>query len=154
MLGLLPFEALMVAEGPPAVYAADRWNFTDTQSATILGLTRMLPAPRAGRAFFSLGNPIYAKNDPRYVARQSGSAAPPARGGLTLPTLLRRLLHGFALLRCFTETRPHVCQRLPLSNPGSAARSDAYHLTRTGRFKSKTSRAVSPIMKAKDVNAQ
>ncbi|MEW6670116.1 MAG: CHAT domain-containing tetratricopeptide repeat protein [Thermodesulfobacteriota bacterium] len=74
MLGLLPFEALVAAEGAPAVYAADRWNFTYTQSAAILGLTRMLPAPRASRALFALGNPIYAKDDPRYAARLSGAA--------------------------------------------------------------------------------
>ncbi|MFH1071564.1 MAG: tetratricopeptide repeat protein [Candidatus Glassbacteria bacterium] len=81
MLGMLPFEALVVAEGTPAVYATDRWNFTYTQSATILGLSRMLPAPRADRVLFALGNPIYAKDDPRYIARLSGSSATPSPAG-------------------------------------------------------------------------
>ena len=81
MLGLLPFEALVVAEGVPTVYAADRWNFTYTQSATILGLTRMLPAPRSDRPLFALGNPIYAKDDPRNVARLSGRPATPSPAG-------------------------------------------------------------------------
>lgn len=85
MLGLLPFEALVVEEKrDPAdsVFAADRWTFTYAQSATVLGFTRMLGQGEAKRPLFALGNPVYDKNDPRYLAHLAGRDGPVLEGDL------------------------------------------------------------------------
>lgn len=85
MLGLLPFEALVVEEGTGAedsIFAADRWTFTYAQSATVLGFTRLLGQGEAKRPLFALGNPVYDKNDPRWLAHLAGSAGPALTGDL------------------------------------------------------------------------
>lgn len=79
LLGLLPFEALVVKEGKDdreSLYAGDRWNITYAQSATSLALTRMLKPQTTGKLLFALGNPVYDKADPRYIAYKQGKPAP------------------------------------------------------------------------------
>jgi CHAT domain-containing protein/Tfp pilus assembly protein PilF len=81
ILGLLPFEALVVKEGKDygdCLYAGDRWKVTYAQSATSLALTRLLERRPAGRTLFAIGNPVYDPSDPRYVAYRQGVPAPPA----------------------------------------------------------------------------
>ncbi|MCE5194362.1 MAG: CHAT domain-containing protein [Nitrospiraceae bacterium] len=75
ILGLLPFEALLVKEGSNLkehLYVSDKWTTTYSQSATALALTRMLKPSQANKIFFGIANPVYEKNDPRYVAYKQG----------------------------------------------------------------------------------
>jgi CHAT domain-containing protein len=77
ILGLLPFEALVIQEGPglrDQVYVGDRYTFTYYQSATIMALQRQLKRHRAQRPLFALGNPVFSARDPRYVAVQGGKS--------------------------------------------------------------------------------
>lgn len=79
LLGLLPFEALVVREGKDEranLYAGDQWNITYAQSATSLALTRMLKAHETDKTLFAIGNPVYDRTDPRYIAYQQGKPAP------------------------------------------------------------------------------
>ena len=83
ILGLLPFEALIVKEGKDfgdSLYAGDKWTITYAQSATSLALTRLREMPAAGKSLFALGNPIYDKADPRYIAYKQGKPAPALAG--------------------------------------------------------------------------
>ncbi|MFH1985493.1 MAG: CHAT domain-containing protein [Pseudomonadota bacterium] len=87
MLGMLPFEALVVAAqkgAAPPVYAADRWTFSYVQSATVLALTRMLDAAAGARPLFALGNPVYDPSDPRAAAQPA--AAQPAGAPAAAPS--------------------------------------------------------------------
>ena len=71
VLGAFPFEALVVeAKGDWAKSAlvGDRWPVTYSQSAAILALNRHLGASRASKALFALGDCIYDKGSPRYLA--------------------------------------------------------------------------------------
>lgn len=71
ILGLLPFEALIIKKGKDykdSLYVADKWKITYTQSATVLALNRLLKPSDATNPLFALGNPIYHKDDPRYIA--------------------------------------------------------------------------------------
>jgi CHAT domain-containing protein len=71
VLGAFPFEALVVdAKGDWAKSAlvGDRWPVTYSQSAAILALNRHLGASRASQALFALGDCIYDKGSPRYLA--------------------------------------------------------------------------------------
>ena len=75
LLGLLPFEALVVKDGKTikdSIYAGDKWNITYSQSATSLALTRLLKPRLTGKTLFALGNPVYDKSDPRYIAYKQG----------------------------------------------------------------------------------
>ncbi len=75
ILGLLPFEALVVKDGKDSgdsIYAGDKWTITYSQSATSLAMTRLLKHSAAGKPLFALGNPVYDKADPRYVAYTQG----------------------------------------------------------------------------------
>jgi CHAT domain-containing protein/Tfp pilus assembly protein PilF len=75
LLGLLPFEALVVKKGNDlgdSIYAGDKWNITYSQSATSLALTRLLKPRAAVKSLFAIGNPVYDKSDPRYVAYKQG----------------------------------------------------------------------------------
>lgn len=75
ILGLLPFEALIIKEGDSykdSIYVGDKFFITYSQSATVLALTRLLKPPMAVKPLFALGNPIYDKSDPRYVAYLQG----------------------------------------------------------------------------------
>ncbi len=71
ILGLLPFEALVIKEGAgthDSYYVADKYMVTYYQSATILALNRILKASEPEKPLFAIGNPIYSKDDPRYIA--------------------------------------------------------------------------------------
>jgi tetratricopeptide (TPR) repeat protein len=81
MLGLLPFEALIIKEGrdhTDSTYVGDRRTITYSQSASALALTRLLRPSEAGKQLFALGNPVYAGSDPRYTAYRQGGHAPAA----------------------------------------------------------------------------
>jgi hypothetical protein len=79
ILGLLPFEALVVKEGKDSLFAGDRWVITYSQSATALALTRLLKPAAAVKSLFAIGNPIYDKADPRYIAYKQGQLLPAAK---------------------------------------------------------------------------
>lgn len=71
ILGLLPFEALVIKEGSgikDSIYAGDRYSITYYQSATILALNRVLKETKPEKPLFALGNPVYSPDDPRYIA--------------------------------------------------------------------------------------
>jgi len=75
ILGLLPLEALVIKEGTnlkDSTYVADRYTITYYQSATILALNRVFKTPEPEKPLFALGNPVYAANDPRYIAWKQG----------------------------------------------------------------------------------
>jgi CHAT domain-containing protein len=79
ILGLLPFEALVLKPGtglPDSVFLGDRYSLTYYQSAAVMALKRTLPAPRAGRPLFALGNPVFSVKDPRAAPAPSGGPAP------------------------------------------------------------------------------
>ncbi len=76
ILGYLPFEALVVKNGPAPEFAGDKWTIRYSQSATALALTRLLKPAAAVKPLFAIGNPIYDKTDPRYVAFRQGKAQP------------------------------------------------------------------------------
>ena len=83
ILGLLPFEALVVKRGKDAgdsLYAGDRWMITYAQSATALALTRLRKLPAAPKPLFAIGNPVYDKSDPRYDAYLQKMPAPVLAG--------------------------------------------------------------------------
>lgn len=77
ILGLLPFEALITKEGrdyKDSLYVGDKWTITYSQSATALALTRLLKPSEAKKPLFALGNPVYDKSDPRYIAYKKGDS--------------------------------------------------------------------------------
>jgi CHAT domain-containing protein len=79
ILGLLPFEALVMEAGESfekSVFVGDRHTLTYYQSASVLALQRTLPEASPPRPLFALGNPIYQEKDPRYLAWQQGKPAP------------------------------------------------------------------------------
>ncbi|MCX7634455.1 MAG: tetratricopeptide repeat protein, partial [Syntrophales bacterium] len=72
ILGLLPFEALVVAVGAERgapVYFVDKQAVSYYQSATILALQRVLQPKIPSQPLFAIGNPIYSPEDPRYRSR-------------------------------------------------------------------------------------
>lgn len=75
ILGLLPFEALVIKEGTgirDSLYVADRYTITYYQSATILALNRILKQSEPEKPLFAIGNPVYSASDPRYIAWKQG----------------------------------------------------------------------------------
>jgi len=81
MLGLLPFEALITREGrdhKDSSYVGDNRTITYSQSATALALTRLLKPSEAIKPLFALGNPVYDRSDPRYLAFKQGGPPPVA----------------------------------------------------------------------------
>ena len=77
ILGLLPFEALITKEGrdyKDSLYVGDKWTITYSQSATAFALTRLLKPSEAKKPLFALGNPVYDKSDPRYIAYKKGDS--------------------------------------------------------------------------------
>jgi len=81
MLGLLPFEALVTKEGneyKDSAYVGDTRTITYSQSATALALARLLRPSEARKQIFALGNPVYARSDPRYLAYKQGGVPPAA----------------------------------------------------------------------------
>ena len=76
ILGLLPFEVLVINAGKSyrdSLYVGDKYNLTYSQSATVLALNRMLGTSKANKPLFALGNPVFAKGDPRYIAFKKGN---------------------------------------------------------------------------------
>jgi CHAT domain-containing protein len=75
ILGLLPFEALVLKKGQnlrDSVFVGDKYNLTYYQSAAILALKRRLKEEPAGRPLFALGNPVFSDKDARWLASQPG----------------------------------------------------------------------------------
>ena len=75
ILGLLPFEALVIKKGKSyrdSLYVGDKWTITYAQSATALALNRILKPSQAKKPLFALGNPIYNKDDERYINYKQG----------------------------------------------------------------------------------
>lgn len=75
ILGLLPFEALVIKEGTglkDSIYVSDKYTITYYQSATILALNRMLKQLEPEKPLFAIGNPVYNPDDPRYIAWKEG----------------------------------------------------------------------------------
>ena len=74
-LGAFPFEALVVQSGPDWAKSAlvgDRWPVTYSQSGAILALNRHLGLAQASQPLFALGDCIYEKDSPRYLAYKAG----------------------------------------------------------------------------------
>jgi tetratricopeptide (TPR) repeat protein len=94
ILGLLPFEALVVKAGKDqgdTRYVGDERLITYCQSAAILALNRLLPASQATKPFFALGHPIYSPQDPRYLAYKQKKKAPILSAQAALPYAFRAL---------------------------------------------------------------
>ncbi|MBW2569657.1 MAG: CHAT domain-containing protein [Deltaproteobacteria bacterium] len=71
ILGLLPFEALVIKEGKDekdTLYAGDRHAISYYQSASVLSIQRSLKYINPEKTLFALGNPVYSDKDPRYLA--------------------------------------------------------------------------------------
>jgi len=80
ILGLLPFEALVITEEAGVknhIYVADTLSVSYYQSATILTLQRVLKPSTPQKPLFALGNPIYSPEDPRYIAWKEKKEFPP-----------------------------------------------------------------------------
>ncbi|MBI4824663.1 MAG: tetratricopeptide repeat protein [Nitrospirae bacterium] len=74
VLGLLPFEALVIEKGKgikDSLYVGDRYVLSYYQSATVLSFQRSLKSSKLEKPLFALGNPVYSKDDPRYIAWKS-----------------------------------------------------------------------------------
>ncbi|MDW7973026.1 MAG: CHAT domain-containing protein, partial [Thermodesulfovibrio sp.] len=83
ILGLLPFEALVIKEGTgfkDSVFVADRYTISYYQSATILALNRILKQIEQEKPLFAVGNPVYNAHDPRYIAWRQGKKDTPLSG--------------------------------------------------------------------------
>lgn len=68
ILGLVPFEALVLKEGQnlqDSVFVGDKYNLTHYQSAAVLALKRRLKEEPAGRPLFAPGNPVFDPQDER-----------------------------------------------------------------------------------------
>jgi CHAT domain-containing protein len=79
ILGLLPFDALVVKEGTgikDSVYVGDKYTISYYQSASVLALQRVLKREPAQKVLFALGDPVFDKNDPRYIAYKQGRPEP------------------------------------------------------------------------------
>jgi tetratricopeptide (TPR) repeat protein len=83
ILGLLPFEALVLKSGTglkDSVFVGDRYTLSYYQSAAIMALQRRLKEHRAERPLFALGNPVFSPQDPRWRPKPP-PGPPPATGG-------------------------------------------------------------------------
>ena len=90
ILGLLPFEALVLKPGTglkDSVFLGDRYTLTYYQSAAVMALKRTLQVHRAGRPLFALGNPVFSAQDPRVAPVPPEGPGPPAevRGAKEAP---------------------------------------------------------------------
>ncbi len=87
ILGLLPFEALVIAAGrdpETSIFVGDQRTLLYYPSASVLAQQRRREAKPTARPWFGLGNPIYHAEDVRYRAnkkKKDGKAAapPPAK---------------------------------------------------------------------------
>ena len=83
ILGLLPFEALVLKEGTDlkdSVFVGDQYTLTYYQSAAVLALKRRLKEQRAGRPLFALGNPVFSPQDDRWRRPPGDSPGRPRCG--------------------------------------------------------------------------
>jgi hypothetical protein len=79
ILGLLPFEALILEQGKgvdDSLFVGDRYTLSYYQSATVMALKRRLRAEKASRPLFALGNPVFDPEDERCQPQEK--KAPPA----------------------------------------------------------------------------
>jgi tetratricopeptide (TPR) repeat protein len=86
ILGLLPFEALVLKQGQglsDSVFVGDKYPLTYYQSAAVLALKRRLKEEPAGRLLFALGNPVFSEQDQRYRTARPGGK--PASGNVRGP---------------------------------------------------------------------
>ena len=70
ILGLLPFEALVLKKGTgltDSVFVGDRYTLSYYQSAAVMALKRRLQEHRAERPLFALGNPVFSAQDARWA---------------------------------------------------------------------------------------
>jgi CHAT domain-containing protein len=82
ILGLLPFEALVLKSGTglkDSVFVGDRYTLTYYQSAAVMALKRRLQEHPAERPLFALGNPVFSPQDPRWAPKPP-PGQPPAAG--------------------------------------------------------------------------
>jgi CHAT domain-containing protein len=83
ILGLLPFEALVLKPGQnvqDSVFVGDKYALTYYQSAAVLALKRRLKEEPAGRPLFALGNPVFSEQDQRWQTARPGDK--PASGNV------------------------------------------------------------------------
>jgi tetratricopeptide (TPR) repeat protein/CHAT domain-containing protein len=90
ILGLLPFEALVVKAGTglkDSVFVGDRYTLSYYQSAAVMALKRRLAEHRAARPLFALGNPVFSPRDARCAPKPQGGPPPAAevRGAKEAP---------------------------------------------------------------------
>ena len=79
ILGLVPFEALLIEEGrksQDSVFVGDRYDLTYYQSAAVLALKRRLKEEPAGRPLFALGNPVFDPEDERCQPPEKKTLSP------------------------------------------------------------------------------
>lgn len=94
ILGLLPFEALIIKEGPgikDSIYMADKYTIAYYHSATIMALQRILKETPQEKTLFALGNPVFTRDDPRYIAWTQG------KKGMQFPDLNQYAFRGLAI---------------------------------------------------------
>jgi CHAT domain-containing protein len=123
VLGAFPFEALVVEAGTgwgDSVPVADRWPVTYSQSAAILALNRFLPKRRAEFPLFALGDCIYDKKSPRYLAYregrgQAGELREPGRE-LALTMGSTQISWGKKVFASLPQTREAVAELAALFN--------------------------------------
>ena len=88
ILGLLPFEALVLEKGrglKDSVFLGDRYTLTYYQSAAVMALKRTLQVHQAGRPLFALGNPVFSPQDPRLRRRRRDRPPAAVRGAKEAP---------------------------------------------------------------------
>ena len=74
ILGLLPFEALVLKQGQnfqDSVFVGDKYNLTYYQSAAVLALKRRLQEEPASRPLFALGDPVFNQQGGIFWVRSS-----------------------------------------------------------------------------------
>jgi CHAT domain-containing protein/Flp pilus assembly protein TadD len=78
ILGLLPFEALVMAHGvdnSPPTFLGAQHRVSYVQSTSIMALARNSTSRRAEKPFFALADPIFSSADPRYTKLQGQGAS-------------------------------------------------------------------------------
>ncbi|MCX7982151.1 MAG: tetratricopeptide repeat protein [Syntrophales bacterium] len=71
ILGLIPFEALIIEEGKGVtdhLYVGDKYSISYYQSASVLALQRLSEPAKPEITLFAVGNPVFSSEDPRYLA--------------------------------------------------------------------------------------
>ena len=94
ILGLLPFEALVLKSGTgltDSVFVGDRYTLSYYQSAAIMALKRRLKEHRAGRPLFALGNPVFSAEDARWAPGPPPGAPPSTEVRGAKPAAFRAL---------------------------------------------------------------